>query len=50
MLDTLHKLLVEKKRTTTYFTALEKGPTHGKFDVTWDDARKLYEALKKVKF
>jgi len=49
MLDTLHKLLVEKQKTTTYFTALEKGPTHGKFDVTWDDAQKLYEALKKVK-
>ena len=49
MLDTLHKLLVEKQQTTTYFTALEKGPTHGKFDVTWDDARKLHEALKKVK-
>lgn len=49
MLDTLHKLLVEKKHTTTLFTSLEKGPTHGKFDVTWDDAKKLHEALKKVK-
>jgi hypothetical protein len=49
MLDTLHKLLVEKKQTTTLFTSLEKGPTHGKFDVTWDDAKKLHEALKKVK-
>jgi hypothetical protein len=49
MLDTLYKLLVEKRKTTTYFTALENGPTHGKFDVTWDDAKKLYEALKKVK-
>lgn len=49
MLDTLHKLLVEKQKTTTYFTALEEGPTHGKFGVTWDDARKLHEALKKVK-
>jgi hypothetical protein len=49
MLDTLHKLLVEKQHTTTYFTSLEKGPTHGKFDVTWDDAKKLHEALKKVK-
>jgi hypothetical protein len=49
MLDTLHKLLVEKQKTTTYFTALETGPTHGKFDVTWDDAKKLHEALKKVK-
>lgn len=49
MLDTLHKLLVEKKHTTTLFTSLEKGPTHGKFDVTWDDAKKLHEALKKVR-
>jgi hypothetical protein len=49
MLDTLHKLLIDKQQTTTYFTSLDSGPTHGKFDVTWDDARKLYEALKKVK-
>ena len=49
MLDTLHKLLVEKQHTTTLFTSLEKGPTHGKFDVTWDDAKKLHEALKKVR-
>ena len=49
MLDTLHKLLIDKQQTTTYFTALEKGPTHGKFDVTWEDAQKLYDALKKVK-
>jgi hypothetical protein len=49
MLDTLHKLLIEKKKTTTYFTALEEGPTHGKFGITWDDARRLHEALKKVK-
>jgi hypothetical protein len=49
MLDTLHKLLIEKQHTTTYFTSLEKGPTHGKFDVTWDDAKKLYDLLVKVK-
>jgi hypothetical protein len=50
MLDTLHRLLVNKQQTTTYFTALKHGPTHGKFDVTWEDAQKLYDALKKVKF
>ena len=50
ILDTLHKLLIDKKQTTTYFTALKHGPTHGKFDITWDDAKKIYEALKKVRF
>lgn len=50
MLDTLHKLLIEKKQTTTYFTALKEGPTHGKFLITWGDAQKIYEALRKVKF
>jgi hypothetical protein len=49
MLDTLHKLLVDNQRTTTYFTALKEGPAHGKFGITWDDAKKLHEALKKVK-
>lgn len=49
MLDTLHKLLVEKQQTTTYFTALKEGPTHGKFGITWEDAKKIYEALSKVK-
>ena len=50
ILDTLHKLLIEKQQTTTYFTALKHGPTHGKFDITWEDAQKLYDALRKVKF
>jgi hypothetical protein len=50
ILDTLHKLLVEKQKTTTYFTALKDGPTHGKFGITWEDAQKIYDALKKVKF
>lgn len=50
ILDTLHKLIVDKKQTTTYFTALKEGPTHGKFGITWDDAQKLYDALKKVRF
>lgn len=50
ILDTLHKLLVEKKKTTTYFTALENGPTHGKFEITWEDAQKIHAALKRIKF
>lgn len=50
ILDTLHKLLIEKQQTTTYFTSLKHGPTHGKFDITWEDAQKIYEALRKVKF
>lgn len=49
MLDTLHKLLIEKHKTTTYFTALKDGPTHGKFAVTWNDAKNIYERLKKVR-
>lgn len=50
MLDTLHKLIVDKQQTTTYFTALKDGPTHGKFGITWEDAKKIYEALNRVKF
>ena len=50
ILDTLHKLLIDKQQTTTYFTALKNGPTHGKFDITWNDAQKIYEALVKVRF
>jgi hypothetical protein len=50
ILDTLHRLLIEKQRTTTYFTTLESGFTHGKFDITFEDAQKIYDALKKVKF
>ena len=50
MLDTLHKLLIDKQQTTTYFTALKNGPTHGRFGITWDDAQKLYDALRKVRF
>lgn len=50
ILDTLHKLLVEKKKTTTYFTALENGPNHGKFEITWEDAQKIHVALKRIKF
>ena len=50
ILDTLHKLLVEKQQTTTFFTASPEGPMHGKFGVTWEDAQKLYDALRKVRF
>jgi hypothetical protein len=49
VMDTLHRMLVEKQQTTTYFTSLKEGLAHGKFSITWDDARKLHEALKKVK-
>lgn len=49
MLDTLHKLLIEKCKTTTLFTSLEEGPTHGKFGITWNDAKIIYEQLKKVR-
>jgi hypothetical protein len=50
ILDTLHKLLIEKQMTTTYFTSLVDGPTHGKFQITWEDAEKIYNALKRIKF
>lgn len=48
-LDSLHKVLVEKQHTTTIFTSADEGPSHGKYDITWEDARILHEALKKVK-
>jgi len=49
LLDTLHKLLVEKQQTTTFFTSSPEGPMHGKFGITWDDAQALYDKLSKVK-
>lgn len=50
LLDALHKVLIEDHQTTSHFTQLEDGPTHGKFGITWDDAQKLYDALVKVRF
>lgn len=50
ILDVLHDLIVNKVQTTHLFTALEEGPTHGKFGITWKDAQMLYDALIKVKF
>lgn len=47
-MDALHKILIEKETTVHCFDT-SKGPTHGKFEVTWDDVKKLYEALKKVR-
>ena len=48
-MDALHKILIEKQHTTSHFTTLEDGYAHGKFKITLEDAKKLYDALKKVK-
>ncbi len=49
-LDALHRVLVEKEKTTSHFTTVNGNPCHGRFDITWEDAHKLHEALKKVRF
>lgn len=47
--DALHKILIEKNTAAHCFDT-SNGPTHGKFPVTWDDVKKLYNALSKVRF
>lgn len=47
--DSLHKLIIHRQQNVACFTILEKGPAHGKFDITWEDAQMLYDALLKVK-
>lgn len=50
LLDALHRGLEEHERgTVSCFMTHDDGPSHGKFGITWDDAHKLYEALRKVK-
>lgn len=50
ILDTLHKLIVEKQPVSTYFISTPEGPSHGQFGITWDDAQLLYDALIKINF
>lgn len=47
-LEALHKTLVEKEEAIECFNTVD-GPAHGKFGITWEDAQKLYDALRKVK-
>jgi len=49
VLDTLHKMLIQKEKTTTIFSCASGNPSHGKFDITWEDAQAIYDALIKVK-
>lgn len=49
LFDVAHKILIEKTKTIHYFDT-SNGPTHGKFAVTWDDVKKLYDALSRVRF
>jgi len=49
ILDTLHKMLVQKQKTTTIFSCVSGNPSHGKFDITWEDAQAIYDALIRVK-
>jgi hypothetical protein len=50
LLDSLHKVLIEDHSTVAYFNTMGPNPGHGKFDITWEDAQALYDALIKVKF
>lgn len=49
-MDSLHKILIEKNPTNQYFTIRNGEPHHGKFNVTLEDAKKIYNALLTVKF
>lgn len=49
LLDALHKILVDKEQNVGDFEASPEGPGHGKFGISWDDAKKLYDALSKVR-
>ena len=48
-IDSLHKFVIEKQKTSKHFTTLNGNPCHGKFDITWEDMQKLYDVLIKVK-
>lgn len=50
LLDALHKVLIDKEQDLHCFMVLKDGPTHGKFGITWNDAKILYETLSKVRF
>lgn len=41
----LHRVLVKREQTVEVFTVGNKGPAHGKFGITWDDAQLLYDTL-----
>lgn len=47
-MDALHMILIEKQ-TSAHCFRTGKNPGHGKFDITWDDAQMLYDALSKVR-
>lgn len=50
LLDALYKALVEEQEGTLYcFNTAGEKPVHGKFDISWEDAQKIYDALSKVK-
>lgn len=49
LLDALHKLLIEERQVVNGFTASEAGPGFGKFNITWEEAQTLYDALKLVR-
>lgn len=50
LLDALHKLIIDEKDEAACFTAEDYGPTDGKFKISWIEAEKIYNELKKVKF
>lgn len=47
--DALHKVMVNKQAHTSCFTTATGKPSHGKFNISWEDAQKLYDVLMKVK-
>lgn len=51
LFDALHRVLIDKEAVDTiHCFRVAGGPGHGKFAITWSDARLLYEALSRVKF
>lgn len=50
VLVALHEFLNEDPEVSGCFTIESGNPAHGKYEITWEDAQMIYDALKKVRF
>lgn len=49
LLDAVDKLLYKDESHPFCFTTNDIGPSHGKFQVTWEDTQKVHDTLKRLK-
>lgn len=49
LLEAADKVLNKDESHTFCFTTNDAGPSHGKFQITWDDTRLIYATLKRLK-